>query len=113
MPREVPAPIANAFSQRPTLPPSAICELLNMDIKTLRQHVKAGNIRYVHKGFGTIKQHREFTLDDVMGFLDKRTREECPSINRKTRRSTSTTFDGEVYDFMDRQTRRKDGRPKP
>ncbi len=68
MPREVPAAIASAFSRKPTLPPDAICELLNMDIKTLRRHVKAGNIRYVHKGVGERRQHREFTLDDVMGF---------------------------------------------
>ncbi len=113
MPREVPAAIASAFSERPTLPPKAVCGLLNMDTKTLMRHVKAGNIRYVLKGFGERRQHREFTLEDIMGFLDKRTREECPSINRRARRTSSTTSGEEVYDFMAQQIRRREGKLRP
>lgn len=109
---EVPPALSAAFQERATLPPADICRLLAMDAKTLRQHVRAGNIRYVLKGFGEKRPRREFTLSDVLGFLDKRAREECPSTSRSTRRSTSMTSGAEVVAFTARHSRRNAAPPR-
>ena len=108
----VPDPIREAFAQRPTLPAPDLCRLLGMDDKTLRRHVRAGNIRYVLKGLGSVRPRREFMMTDVLDFLDKQARRECPSTAPRTRRSTSTISGGEVYDFMALQSRLKNGPPK-
>lgn len=97
---EVPQPIREAFARKATLPAPEICRLLSMNDKTLLRHVRAGNIRYVLKGLGSVRPRREFTMSDVLEFLESQGRRECPSIGPKTRRSTSTTSKEEVYDFM-------------
>lgn len=102
---DIPVSISAAFARTPTLPSADICRLLRMDPKTLRQHVRAGNIGYVLKGFGEKRPRREFTQADVLSFLNKRTRGECLFTSRKGRRTSSSTFGGEIVGFTDRHMR--------
>lgn len=107
---DVPPALAAAYQERATLPASTVCRLLAIDPKTLRQHVRAGNIRYVLKGFGEKRPRREFMLSDVMGFLDKRRREECRSIGARTPRSTGASSASTVTDFATLRARLNAGR---
>jgi hypothetical protein len=107
----VPQPIQDAFATRTTLKAPELCKLLGFDDKTLRQHVRAGNIRYVLKGLGAVRPRREFMMNDVLEFLANQGRRECPSTSPKTQRSTSSTSNGEVFDFMARRAKQKSGKP--
>ena len=109
---DVPQSIRDAFATRPTLTAPEVCRLLRIDGKTLLRHVRAGNIRYVLKGLGSVRPRREFTMSDVLEFLKNQERRECPSTGPKTRNSTSSTFGGEVYDFTVLRDRLKSEKPR-
>ena len=108
---DVPQPILEAFASKATLPAPAVCRLLSINDKTLLRHVRAGNIRYVLKGLGATRPRREFTMSDVLEFLENQGRRECPSTGPRTRRSTSSTSNGEVYDFMALREQLKNEKP--
>ena len=44
---------------------------MGMDPKTLRAHVRAGDIECRQKGLGTKRHHFVFTLADVIGFYSR------------------------------------------
>ena len=96
---EIPAPLVVAFSERVSLPLRDTARLLSMDESTLRAHVLAGNIRFIRTGLGIKSIRREFRLSDVLEFLEKMSRVECPSTSVKTRRITTTTSNSEVIGF--------------
>ena len=108
----IPGPIAAAFANRATLPAKDLCALLRMDPKTLRDHCRAGNIRFILKGMGESRPRREFTLSDVMGFFKRRARDECLSTGRRARRSSTSTSSTPVIDFTARQSRRSGDLPR-
>lgn len=98
-PAEIPAPLAAAYAERISLPLRETARLLSMDESTLRAHVQAGNIRFLRTGLGTKSIRREFRLADVLEFLEKMSRVECPSTSVKTRRITTTTSNTAVIGF--------------
>jgi hypothetical protein len=108
----IPDAILDAFNGRASLPFPETAAALGMDPKTLRQHVKVGNIGYIAKGLGTKRPRREFRLADIEAFYARISRLECPSTNVTTRHSITSTSKCEVYDFMDRQNRPRSEKPK-
>src|SRR5262249_7167803 len=86
---EIPDLLRRAFADRVTLPLRDTARLLGIDQKTLRAHVKAGNIRFVVIGLGMTKLRREFTLSDILEFLERMRRRECRSTNAPTRPTTT------------------------
>lgn len=102
-PAPIPAALAAAFADRVSL---GLCEtagLLGIDEKTLRGHVRAGNIGYLSIGLGTKRQRREFRLADLLEFLERMSRRECPSTAPRTRRSTTSTSSSGVIGFTARR----------
>jgi hypothetical protein len=97
----IPQPLLEAFSSRVSLPAKETARLLGMDDSTLRLHVKAGNIRYRALGIGVTRPRREFTLADILEFLERQRRQQCPSTSARTRRSTTTTSSGMVFAFTE------------
>lgn len=59
------------FGGRPTLGFAETCKLLNVDAKTLRDHIRRGNIRFRQTGLGKIRVRREFALHDVVDFYTR------------------------------------------
>jgi predicted site-specific integrase-resolvase len=82
---DIPAPLLAAFSTRVTLPLRETARLLSMNESTLREHALAGNIRFVQIGLGTKSIRRAFRLSDVLEFLERMSRVECPSVGVKSR----------------------------
>jgi hypothetical protein len=79
--------------------------LLGIDQKTLRGHVRAGNIRFVTIGLGVTKLRREFTLIDILEFLERMRRRECPSTSAPTRPTTIMTSSGDILGFTARRAK--------
>jgi hypothetical protein len=101
----IPKALEHAFANRVSLPLKETARLLGMDQKTLRWHAKAGNIRFVTKGLGTAKLHREFTLADVLEFLERMRRRECPSTSDPTRPTTTMISSGDILGFTARRVK--------
>lgn len=109
----IPRPLLDAFSCRVSLPAKEAAALLGMNYSTLQRHVKQGNIRYRAKGVGEVRPRREFTLADILEFLERQRRLACPSTRGPTRRSTTTTSSAVVYGFMAQREKRLAERRKP
>lgn len=105
--------IRDAFRDRVSLTPAEAARLLRMDVKTLREHVRLGNIRYLLKGVGEKRPRREFTESDLVEFLADQRRQECRSTDPKTRRSSTSTSSVVDNDFMARLAKRRGERPRP
>lgn len=60
------------------LNPARAAALLGMSPRTLRAHVRAGNIACVRLGFGERRPRRGFLPDDIVAFMAKLRRTECP-----------------------------------
>lgn len=95
----IPPPIARAFEDRVTIPMQTAARLLSMDTKTLSEHIKAGNIGYVSLGLGGQRKRREFTMQDILGFIERLRQRECPYTSPKTRRTTSMISSTEAVAF--------------
>src|SRR5262245_19927305 len=52
---------------------------LNCSIKTLKGHVKLGDLKYVVIGHGSERPRKMFTVADLDQFIANQTREEAPS----------------------------------
>lgn len=99
----IPAPLLNAFADRVSIGAGETARLLGVDSKTLRGHVRRGNIRFLVVGFGEQRPRREFRLADILEFLERMSRRECPSTAPRTRRSTTSTSSSEVVGFTARR----------
>lgn len=101
----VPDAIAEAFEGKAMLTPAETAAVLRICERTLREHVRRGEITFRAIGSGGTRQRRMFGLDDVMDFLDRQRRTKCPSITPRTgkagrnRRSGTTTSNSWVVDF--------------
>lgn len=102
----IPQPLLDAFARRISLPAKATADLLGMDYSTLLRHAKAGNIRFRAMGVGVTRPRREFTLADILEFLERQRRQSCPSTNARTRRTTTTTSSGVVFGFLAQREKR-------
>ena len=117
-PTDIPDLLRRAFGERLTVHLQEAARLLGMDVKTLRAHVKAGNIRFVSMGLGLTKLRREFALSDILEFLEQMRRRECPCTNALTRPTTTMTSSGGTLGFMARRAkltaerRRRSSEPK-
>jgi hypothetical protein len=82
-----------------SLPKAA--EHLGLSDKTLREHVRAGDIRYVLIGQGRKRKHRMFASEDLAEFVESRRRRDakCQSTSPLSRRSTNMTSGSKVIDF--------------
>jgi excisionase family DNA binding protein len=73
---------------------------LGISTRTLRGHVKMGEIAYIALGHGVKRVRRMFDESDLEAFKERRRRvDPCPSISPKTRRSSTSTSGGQVSDF--------------
>jgi hypothetical protein len=102
---KVPELLERAFAKRLSLPVKETARLLGIDQKTLRGHVKAGNIRFITIGLGMTKLRREFTLIDILEFLERMRRRECPSTSAPTRPTTIMTSSGDILGFTARRAK--------
>ena len=116
MSEAVPDKVVAAFAGRAGLSLAELAAAMEMDQKTLRGHVQAGEITYIRKGTGTKRPRRIFTLADVAGFYAAMRRRECPSTGparrtaRSRRRSGTTTSSETVVDFTALRERRRSER---
>jgi excisionase family DNA binding protein len=91
------------------LTPAQAARRLGMSVKTLRAHVRTGDIRYVNVGRGKERERIMFAPHDLEGFIAAHTQTKappCPSSSPKARRTTTSTSSGEVVAF----TARRNGR---
>jgi hypothetical protein len=102
---DIPDLLKRAFATRVSLPLKETASLLGIDQKTLRGHVKTGNIRFVVVGLGMTKLRREFTLSDILEFLERMRCRECPSISAPTRPTTTMISSGDVLGFTARRAK--------
>ncbi|MFG1376105.1 helix-turn-helix domain-containing protein [Xanthobacter autotrophicus] len=87
---------------------------LGISAKTLRGHVKDGQITYIAIGRGVKKPRRMFDVCDIEAFKERRRRTDpCPSTNQRARRSTTSTSSGQVVGFMALRDQLRAGRRKP
>ena len=103
---EIPELLKRAFAERVSVPFKEAAGLLGIDQKTLRGHVRAGNIRFITIGLGMTKLRREFTLNDILEFLERMRRRECPPTSAPTRPSTIMTSSGDILGFTARRAKR-------
>lgn len=61
------------------LNPARAAALLGMSPRTLRAHVRAGNIACVRLGLGERRPRRGFLPDDLIAFMARLRRTECPT----------------------------------
>ncbi len=99
----VPPTIEAAFSVHAMLGTQQVARLLEMDVKTLRKHIGAGELVGRLKGLGRKRRHRVFTLSDVTRFLNRPDEDaSCRSIVTKTARTGNSTSRSTVIAFPDR-----------
>jgi hypothetical protein len=107
----VPDRLARAFEGRTTLTLREAATALEMDEKRLRAAVRAGRLRYVAPGEGRTRVRRRFLLVDLLEFLNRERRQECPSTSVPTPRSTGATSGSRVSDFAILRARLSGARP--
>ncbi|MBF9233971.1 helix-turn-helix domain-containing protein [Microvirga sp. BT350] len=84
-----------------------ICE------RTLREHVRQGDIAYIAIGRGTHRRRRMFDQDDLTDFKERqRRRDKCLSTNTKTHRTTITTSNIKVVALPVQRAARAAAKPK-
>lgn len=79
---------------------------LDIDTKTLRAHVRAGDIRYVLIGTGQKKQHRKYTRSDLEEFIESRREVPVLGTSRMSRGSGASTSSSQVIGFTELRARR-------
>ena len=108
-----------AASRPPQLTkPKELAQDLNMSVKTLLEHVKAGNIAFVVIGHGKRRRHIAFRPCDIESFLEHQARREaggeaCRSTKGQAVRFGSTSLNLVEYDFAARRARQISAKPQP
>ncbi len=74
--------------------------MLTISKKTLRAHIKAGEIAYIPLGIGEKRVRMGFDRQDVIEFIERRRKRQCPSTNTPKVRSTNTTSSSTVIGFL-------------
>ncbi|WP_436081863.1 helix-turn-helix domain-containing protein [Pararhizobium sp. LjRoot235] len=81
------------------LTPAEAASILTISTKTLRGHVKAGEIAFIPLGRGEKRPRVGFDRKDILDFINRRRMRQCPPTSPKTRRSTTTTSSAAVIGF--------------
>ncbi len=92
------------------LTPTQAAELLGISTKTLREHVRSGEIAVISTGCGMKRPRVAYAASDIQDFINRRRTRLCQSTNTKTARSTNTTFNSGVIAFAALQERRAEER---
>ncbi|WP_374708726.1 helix-turn-helix domain-containing protein [Shinella sp. CPCC 101442] len=95
------------------LTPDQAAQLLTISTKTLREHVRAGEIAFIPTGRGEKRVRMGFDRKDILDFIESRRKRACPSTSTQKAPSTKLSSNSMVILFEDLQrpgTRRK---PKP
>jgi excisionase family DNA binding protein len=95
--------------------PSQAARRLGISIRTLRNLVSAGDLRYVNVGQGKQRERIMFTDNDLNDLIASRTRQkaqQCQSISPRARRTTTSTSSGEVIAFTARRSGQTGGKRK-
>ncbi|WP_429007235.1 hypothetical protein [Roseixanthobacter psychrophilus] len=78
----------------------------------MREHIRHGEITYISTGRGERRQRRMFDPTDIDAFVAARRKvDQCPSISPREARSSTSTSNSEVYDFMAQRAARRAARP--
>jgi hypothetical protein len=73
---------------------------LRMSERTLREHVKYGEIAFIKKGRGSLRDRRMFDPKDIEGFKERQRRiASCPSTSTKVPATTTSISDTKVIGF--------------
>lgn len=72
---EIRSRLEAGFDGRPTVDFATAARLLRMTEKTLRRHVRDGNVAFRAVGTGCARVRREFTPSDLTGFYARAKRE--------------------------------------
>ena len=83
---------------------------LNLGERTLREHMRAGAIRYIDVGHGKVRRSPRFAPSDLQEFQDRQRGQPWPST--KGVRSTITSSSCEVVDFEGLLAARTSAKPK-
>lgn len=67
----IPETVRRAFEDRTVLSLTETAALLEMDPKTLRNHISDGDIACRTKGRGVVRRTWVFTINDVLAFLGR------------------------------------------
>ncbi len=95
----VPGRLARAFEDRTTVTLKEAAAALEMDPKLLRAAVKAGRVKYIRLGQGQSRVQRRFLLIDLVEFLNRERRQECPSTSVPAPRFIGPSSGSKVSDF--------------
>lgn len=71
------------------LTPGEAAQHLGMCVKTLRRHVRAGDIFAIQIGFGGVRPRLKFALVDLNAFIDLRRRAGPSRVPRRARRKAA------------------------
>lgn len=94
----LPAPVLAAFAGRVSLTLTELAITIEIDAKTLRRHIAAGNLTGRRKGVGEKHVHRVFGLDDVRAFWT-RIGSPCPSTSIRSHPTGTLTSNAMVFAF--------------
>src|SRR4051794_21694337 len=83
---------------------------LGVGERTLRDHLRSGDIRYIDVGRGRQRRALRFAPEDLEDF--KRSRRGQPWPSTRDARSTTTSSSTEVVDFVGLRAARASGKPK-
>lgn len=81
------------------LTPAQAADLLNISTKTLRAHVKAGEIAFITVGLGVKRQRMVFSQQDILDFINRHRIRQSPPTSAKQARSTLFISDSTVVGF--------------
>jgi excisionase family DNA binding protein len=113
-----PVPVPAALQPAPAdglKTPSQAARRLGISIRTLRNLVSAGDLRYVNVGHGKQRERIMFTSNDLDDLIANRTRQKaskCQSISPKARRTTTSISSGKVLAFTARRSGQTGGKGK-
>lgn len=89
---------------------------LNMTVKALMGHVRAGRIRYINIGNGEIRKRYRFTTSNMNTFIEKQKVREtpvCPSTSGPTLKHTASISSSKVVGFTEILRLKAAKKPKP
>jgi|SRR5882757_7320969 len=76
---------------------------LNMSVKTLMEHVRAGRLRFINIGSGGVRKRHRFTTYNLQTFIEnQKVREvpKCLSTNAPALKHTASTFKSGAVGFL-------------
>jgi len=100
--------IRRGFEGRATLDFASTAKLLNMNLKSLRCHVRSGNIGFRSTGLGRLRVRREFALEDVLAFYESTFRKVEPGSGQTEQIVRTRRLEGS--DFLEGRAKRKAAR---